>query len=72
MKNKDYDHELGYVIEKALAKQLLAMELITPEQYAEVNKMLIEEYKPLIGSLCEADKSALHDSNPTESPRKEE
>lgn len=72
MKNKEYDHELGYVIEKALAKQLLAMELITPEQYAEVNKMLIEEYKPLIGSLREADDPAAHDNNPTESPRKEE
>ncbi len=72
MKNKEYDHELGYVIEKALAKQLLAMELITPEQYAEVNKMLIEEYKPLIGSLCEADDSAAHDNNSTEIPRKEE
>lgn len=72
MKDNKYDHELGYVIEKALAKQLLAMELITPEQYAEVNKMLIEEYKPLIGSLCEADDLATHDNNPTESPRKEE
>lgn len=72
MKDKKYDHELGYVIEKALAKQLLAMELITPEQYAEVKKMLIEEYKPLIGSLCEADDSVTHDNNPTESPRKEE
>ena len=63
MKNKEYDHELGYVIEKALAKQLLDMELITPEQYAEVKKMLIEEYKPLIGSLCEALSSMKRRSN---------
>ena len=72
MKNDEYEHELGYVIEKTLAKQLLAMELITPEQYAEVNKMLIKEYKPLIGSLCEAEDSETHSTNPIESPRKEE
>lgn len=72
MKNNEYDYELGYAIEKALAKQLLVMELITPEQYAEVCKMLIEEYKPLIGSLREADKTVAHNNNPTESRGKEE
>ena len=72
MKDNKYDHELGYAIEKALAKQLLIMELITPEQYAEVCKMLIEEYKPLICSLCEADETVTHSDNPTESHRKEE
>lgn len=71
MKNNEYDHELGYAIEKNLAKQLLIMELITPEQYAEVNKMLIEEYKPLIGSLCEAEETVSR-NNLTESQRKED
>lgn len=70
MKNKEYDHELGYAIEKALAKQLLTVELITQEQYTEVCKMLIKEYKPLIGSLCEAEETVSH-NNPTESQRKE-
>ena len=71
MKNNEYDHELGYAIGKALAKQLLIMELITQEQYTEVCKMLIEEYRPLIGSLCEAEETVSR-NKPTESQRKED
>lgn len=70
--NNEYDHELGYAIEKALAKQLLIMELITQEQYTEINKMLIEEYRPLIGSLCEAESSVSHENISIGSQRKED
>lgn len=64
---KKISNEFGYQIEKALAKQLLIMGLITQEQYSRILNMLVEEYGPLIGPLCEAEHEAEHNQENTES-----
>lgn len=51
MSVKQFSSELHYGAAISIAKALLNMELITPEEYSKVDAVLIGKYNPVIRAL---------------------
>ena len=51
MNQDDFNRERLYQTTVAIAKTLLDRNLITKDDFSKINKMMLEKYKPLLGSL---------------------
>ena len=51
-------NEMQYGFSLYLLNRLLALELVTPAEHRKVKTILLKQYRPVIGSLREADSTA--------------
>ncbi len=51
MSNEEIRSDMRYQVSLSIAKTMLCKGIITADEYAEVDAMLIEKYKPYIGKL---------------------
>lgn len=58
MNKEQFKNELSYAAELKIAKQLLAMEAITQEDFEIIKQSLIKAYRPVVDSLSEAESTA--------------
>lgn len=58
MNKEHFKNEKKYIAELNLAKQLLAMEAITQEDFEIIKQSLIKAYRPVVDSLREAESTA--------------
>lgn len=58
MNKEHFKNEKKYIAELNLAKQLIAMEAITQEDFEIIKQSLIKAYRPVVDSLREAETTA--------------
>lgn len=51
MSKEQFNSEKNYRVSLFIAKSMLSKKLITDKEYSKIDRMLIEKYKPIIGSL---------------------
>ena len=51
MNDEQFSAELSYQVSLALAETLLQSELMTDKEFAKAKALLLERYKPVLGSL---------------------
>ena len=51
MTKEQFEREKDYRISKAVAKSILSQNIINKEDFRKINNLLIDKYKPMIGSL---------------------
>jgi len=51
MSKEQYKSDMFYQIHLSIAKSMLEKGLITADEYAEIDAMLIEKYQPYLGKL---------------------
>lgn len=51
MTNEQFEREKNYRVSLSIAKAMLMKGIITEKDLKEIDLMLIDKYKPLIGSL---------------------
>ena len=58
MTDNQSQNEMQYGFSLYLLNRLLALELVTPAEHRRIKTILIKKYRPVIGSLREADSAA--------------
>lgn len=51
MTKEQFEREKNYRVSIVIAKVMLSKNLITKYEYNKIDSMLIEKYKPILGSL---------------------
>jgi len=51
MNQEQFKREKNYRVALAITKAMLLRKLITEQEYSKINEILIDKYKPVIGSL---------------------
>ena len=65
MNNEQFERERRYQSAVSVARTMLGRRLITEDEFMAIDTIMLEKYKPILGSLCAAkpqktlDKSAL-------------
>lgn len=51
MNEEQFNSEKNYKVALSISKSMLSKRLITDKEYNKIDRMLMEKYKPIIGSL---------------------
>lgn len=51
MDNEQFEAELRYRLALSLARSLRNRELVTAEEYRQMDAMLLQKYQPILGTL---------------------
>ena len=51
MSNEDFHNDMLYHVAISMAKSMLEKGLITEEEYAEIDTILLKKYQPYLGTL---------------------
>lgn len=52
MTPEQFEREKTYQITISIARSMLQQEIITKREFKKINRIMVEKYHPLIGSLC--------------------
>lgn len=52
MTSEQFEREKTYQVTISIARSMLQQGIITEREFKKVNRMMVEKYRPLIGSLC--------------------
>ena len=51
MTKEQFEHEKDYRVSLTIAKAMLSNKIINEKEYSKIDSMLIDKYRPAIGSL---------------------
>jgi hypothetical protein len=52
MNEEQFERERKYQASAAVAKAMLENGILTAEEYRQIDTILLEKYRPILGSLC--------------------